>query len=56
VCRLRPAKTDLVLSGPEQQFVSEFLATMEHEFDIEQLLGDLNRYYSAHRVQLVSVV
>ena len=55
-CRLRPAKTDLELSPVESAFVSEFLEVMEKEFNIELLLGDLNKYYQAHRVQLVSVV
>jgi len=55
-CRLRPAKTDLALSEAEERFVAEFLATMEREFDIEQMLSDLNKYYQAHRLQLVSVV
>ena len=55
-CRLRPARVDLDLSPGEEAFVRAFLDTMEREFDVETLLGDLNRYYSAHRVQLVSVV
>lgn len=55
-CRLRPAKTDLLMTDEEAAFVAQFLAAMEREFDIEMLLSDLNRYYQAHRVQLVSVV
>ena len=54
-CRLRPAKKELALSADEAAFVDEFLAVMEREFDIELLLGDLNKYYQ-RGLQLVSVV
>ena len=56
VCRLRAAKTDLVMTSAEEVWLREFLAIMEREFDMEGMLRDLNLYYSTHRVQLVSVV
>jgi hypothetical protein len=44
------------MTPAEEEFTHEFLSVMAREFDMEQFLGDLNRYYQAHRVQLVSVV
>jgi hypothetical protein len=55
-CRLRPARTDLELSPAEGKFIADFLLEIERCFDIEQFLGDLQRYYHQARVQLVSVV
>jgi len=55
-CRLRPAKRDLEMTQEEEVFVEHFLRTMEKEFDMETLMADLNRYYQAHRVQLVAVI
>lgn len=55
-CRLRAAKTDLEMTPEESIFIDEYLSAFEEEFEIELFLTDLNKYYQAHRVQLVSVV